>query len=302
MDSGKQTTFPGFRTDESRRRYLAAYAQAQADWPVPHDDLEIRTRLGTTHVIASGPKAAPPLILLPSFAGTALAWRPNVAALAHHWRTYSIDTIGQPGRSFATRRLRDRSDYAGWLAEVMDSLGVSRASLVGCSYGGWVAANQALSTPERVERLVLIGPVGVFVGMSPGLALKMRAGALAQHIRSLLGDRRTPNANTLHAGAAPIHPADENWRKLMSVAMAERAAVSLARPTTFAAADFARVTAPTLLLIGEFERLYDARSVLARAAELLPGLQAELVEGADHIAAMSQPASVNTRIAAFLRG
>jgi pimeloyl-ACP methyl ester carboxylesterase len=301
MDAAKKITWPRFKTQDGRARYLAVYDAALKNWPVPYASLEVPTHLGPTHVIASGPADAPPLILLPSFAGSALAWRPNVEALSREQRVYAVDVIGQPGRSLATRRVRGRRACARWLAEVMDGLGIEKASFVGCSFGGFLAANQALLTPERVDRLVLIGPVGVFANMSPALGLRMRAQPVLRWFRRALGDRRPPQPLALHGGAAPIHPEDDGWRRLMGVTMAESARVSLTRATVFSVAELDRITAPTLLLIGEYEMLYPPQATLERAKRLKPGIEAEIVEGADHIAAMAQPAWVNARIGAFLR-
>jgi hypothetical protein len=50
--------------------YLAAYDAMRA-WPVPHEEMEIPGRFGITHVVASGPKDAPPLVLLHGYWATA---------------------------------------------------------------------------------------------------------------------------------------------------------------------------------------------------------------------------------------
>ena len=55
-----------------------------------------------------------------------------------------------------------------------------------------------------------------------------------------------------------------------------------------------------LLLIGGYEQLYDPAATLARARRMKPGVVAELVAGADHIAAMARPDLVNARLLAFL--
>jgi len=123
--------FPRFKTEAGRARYLAAYDAALADWPVPHEALDVPTRLGPTHVVASGPTDAPALVLLPSFAGSAVVWRLNVAGLSQSYRTYAVDVIGQPGKSLARRRIRNRREFAGWLIDLLDGLGVQRASIVG---------------------------------------------------------------------------------------------------------------------------------------------------------------------------
>ena len=301
MGSEAEATWPRFSDEASRARYLAAYDAAAKHWPAPLEDLTVPTRLGPTHLIAAGSVDAPPLILLHSLAATALVWRANIAALSKTWRVYAVDVIGQPGKSVAHRRLRERSDYAEWLDDILDHLGVRRAPLVGCSYGAFLAASQAVLTPERVERLVLIGPPGVFAAMSSMLALRMRASGLERRLRRAMGDRRPPDATRLHPAAAPRHAADDGWRRLMGVTMAEAAELSLIKTEVFSRAELRRISAPTLLLLGEYEQLYEPEATLERARRLMPDIQAELVPGADHIAAMAQPDWVNARIIAFLR-
>ena len=295
-------TYPRFKTEVGEARYQAAYAAALKDWPVPFDELRVETQLGETYVIASGPADAPPLILLPSFAGTALSWRPNIAALAASHRCYAVDVIGQPGRSLARRRLAAPDDYAPWMAELLDGLDVAKAAFVGCSFGGFLAARQALWASARVERVAMIGPPGVFAAMSWRVALTMRTARLRRRVRRLLGDRRDPNARALHAAGAPQHPEDDAWRVLMGVTMAESPDVSVTQAPVFTPAELRKITAPMLLLVGEYEQLYDPAATLKRARQMKPGVEAEIVPAADHIAAMAQPDWVNARLAAFLGG
>lgn len=91
----------------------------------------------------------------------------NIAALAQHFRVVVPDMPGY-GRS---AKGVDRSDPFGYLADhirgVLDELGINRAHLVGNSYGGSCALRLALDTPQRVDRLVLMGPGGV--GTTRGL-------------------------------------------------------------------------------------------------------------------------------------
>src|SRR5262245_60480667 len=68
------------------------------------------------------------------------------------------------GKSSLPEWLDSIDDIAHIYLELMDRLGLTRTDLVGFSIGGWIAAELATKTPERLNRLVLIGPVGVKTG------------------------------------------------------------------------------------------------------------------------------------------
>lgn len=51
--------------------------------------------------------------------------------------------------------------------ELFDALALQRFDLVGHCAGGWIAAELAVRHPERVARLTLIGPCGLFVPGEP---------------------------------------------------------------------------------------------------------------------------------------
>lgn len=55
-------------------------------------------------------------------------------------------------------------DIAHLYLELMDRKRLDRVDIVGCSLGGWLAAEIATKTPERVRKLALVGPVGIKLG------------------------------------------------------------------------------------------------------------------------------------------
>lgn len=85
----------------------------------------------------------------------------NIDTLAEHFRVIVPDMPGY-GRS---AKGVDQSDPFGYLARMirglLDELGIDRAHLIGNSYGGAAALRLALDTPQRVNRLVLMGPGGI---------------------------------------------------------------------------------------------------------------------------------------------
>ncbi len=74
----------------------------------------------------------------------------------------------------------------------------------------------------------------------------------------------------------------------------------LPNPRVLGDDELRRLTMPTLVLIGDEEKIYSAPDALARARALIPGVQAVSIPGASHDLMYSQSARVNASLAAFL--
>ncbi|MFF3941497.1 alpha/beta fold hydrolase [Streptomyces phaeofaciens] len=85
----------------------------------------------------------------------------NIAELAERYRVIVPDL---PGYGRSTKGMNG-TDPFGHLADgirgLLDALGLGKAHLVGNSYGGACALRLALDTPDRVDRMVLMGPGGI---------------------------------------------------------------------------------------------------------------------------------------------
>jgi pimeloyl-ACP methyl ester carboxylesterase len=73
------------------------------------------------------------------------------------------------GQSSLPDWLDSVDDIAHVYLELLDRLGLTSLDVVGTSLGGWIAADLATKVPERIRRLVLVGPVGVKVGSADKL-------------------------------------------------------------------------------------------------------------------------------------
>src|ERR1041385_6569263 len=98
--------------------------------------------------------SGPNVILLHGLGGSTQAWQFNIAALAEQFRVFVPYQIGfgKSDKPLVNYRIRT---YVDFLDQFCKQLKIERATLVGNSMGGWIAAMFTASFPDRVDKLVL---------------------------------------------------------------------------------------------------------------------------------------------------
>jgi pimeloyl-ACP methyl ester carboxylesterase len=126
------------------------------------------------HYVEAG--TGPTVILLHGLGGSTQAWQFNIGALAEKYHVVAPDQIGfgKSDKPLVNYRIRT---YVDFLDQFCKQLKIDRATLVGNSMGGWIAAMFAASFPERVDKLVLVDAAGyappkdldtrIFFGLNP---------------------------------------------------------------------------------------------------------------------------------------
>lgn len=107
--------------------------------------------------------SGPTVILLHGLGGDSSNWLSTIGPLSEKYRVIVPDQIGF-GRSDKPLISYRVGTYVDFLAGLYKELKIERASLVGNSLGGWIAAAFALAYPEKVERLVLVDAAGFSLG------------------------------------------------------------------------------------------------------------------------------------------
>lgn len=285
-------TISVFRSPEGEAQYHTAYEAALNRWPVPYEELYIPTRFGDTHVIASGPKDATPVVLLhPSGCGAAI-WYRNVGPLSQRYRTYAVDTLSEVNLSLVTRPIKSRQDFADWSVDLFDGLQIASANMVGNSFGGFVTLNMALYQPKRVKKVVLISPAATFDPMRP---LYQRY-TPAYIFRYLTGSTRL--VLKAYEWLWQGYPKDECIGQLRMITAVE-GVMRHGAPAVFSDEELRKIQTPVLLLIGDHEVIYKPEEVFRRATRLVAGLKAEMIPNANHNAGYTNAQVVNEKILEF---
>lgn len=278
------------------------YAGMLARLQVPYESMTVPTRYGATHMLATGPKDAPPVVLLHGMEGTAVSWRHQFKALSTRYRLYALDIIGSAGKSAATRLPHHGTAYAEWLVDVISGLGLSRASFVGMSNGSWLIIKLAEFAPAAITQAVLISANGLMPVRFPYTMARLLQtsavdavmGKVAAGIITRERVRRTI-MRTAPKGLA-VDPDEMEWFYLLAKYYRYRFP-----PPPASDAQLRALIAPTALLMGEKEQFFLPSATIARARAHLPNLHlAEVVTGVGHNMATDDPPRINGYIHTFL--
>jgi 2-hydroxymuconate-semialdehyde hydrolase len=123
-----------------------------------------------THLHEAGD--GPPLLLLHGSGPGVSAWanwRVVLPGLARSFRVVAPDQLGFGATDAPADGRFGRRAWTEHAIAVLEELDLGRVSIVGNSMGGAIALSVAAARPDLVDRLVLMGTVGVPLELSPGL-------------------------------------------------------------------------------------------------------------------------------------
>jgi len=290
---------PAFKSPVGEARYFAAYDAALGLWPVPCESIDVTTDYGQTHINACGSKDALPLVLLHGgYAGSTM-WFPNIADLARRFHVLALDTIGEPGKSVPTRKNASKRDMAAWLVGVLDELGISQTHVIGLSRGGWLALNLAIHAPQRLRKIVLLSPAASFIALNRffsaivGSVIHIPTRSVA---KIALYSWVTKGFMVNEVYAEQFILGLQNWNWTMGTN-----GYSGVMPSVFPDEELHQIKNPILMLIGDHDRL-NPPTVIDRAKQMIPQIEAEIVPCAGHLLSMEQPERVDACVLEFLTG
>jgi pimeloyl-ACP methyl ester carboxylesterase len=188
------------------------------------------------------------------------------------------------------------------LAALMDFLGIERASLVGLSLGGRIAIDFALTHPDRLDKLVVMGPglTGFPFNQKDEAVLAMLAVAKKGDANAAM-DLWLKHPMMAPAMARPelatrIRPiAMDNARIWTNLAVGERV------PNPPAIERLGEIRAPTLVIVGARD-VPDIQQIVKLLAAGIRGARVEVIPDAAHMPNMEDAPRVNRLLGEFLPG
>ena len=234
----------------------------------------------------------PPLLFLHSAQGFAPE-HPYVAPLSARHRFIAPSHPGF-GKSSLPDWIDAVDDIAYIYLELLDHLNLQQVDLIGCSIGGWIAAELATKAPERVHRLVMVGPVGVKTGPPDRLDIPDIFAMPQSDLESLLFH------DPARTRMEPSRLTDEQ----LAISVRNRETLALLAWEPYMHNPklphrLHRVTAPALFVRGASDGLVSA-AYIDSYARLLPNARTATIAAAGHAPQVEQPEAFARTVLAFL--
>jgi pimeloyl-ACP methyl ester carboxylesterase len=245
--------------------------------PPSHPGIErrrVQVDRTSVHYVVAG--AGKPVILVHGLAGSARWWTPTIPSLAERFRVYAVDLVGFGATT--SQHSFTLGDAATFLTRWMDRVGIDRASVVGYSMGGFIAADLAANFPNRVDRLVLVDatlfPSGFGV-LRPTVGLaRTILGLPTRLLLTLLADSVRAGPVAILAAASQLLTTDI-WSKL------------------------SQIHAPTLVIWGDDDAIVPV-SMGRQLSQRIPKAEFVVLHGTDHNPMWRCPDEFNRLVADFL--
>lgn len=244
-----------------------------------------------------GPADADVLVLSNGILMSTASWGYQVPAFARRYRVLRYDCRGQ-WQSEHPAGPYSMALHADDLAALLDGLGIARAHIGGISYGAELSMVFALKYPERVRSLVLSSAVSQVDPVLAGIA-----GVWLEVAR-----RRDPelfftatypfnfSQRWIAANPGALAQARSRYAALDFDAVAELCLAFLALDIT---GELRRISAPTLLMVGEEDNL-KPRAYADIIAREMPHTAYAIIPGAGHAVCWEAPLAFNSLVLGFL--
>jgi len=251
------------------------------------------------------------LLLIHGMAGSSETWRAVIPQLAKKYRVIAPDLLGH-GQSDKPRGDYSLGAFAVWLRDLLDELGVTRATIVGQSLGGGVAMQFVYQHPDYCQRLVLISSGGL--GPDVGWTLRLLSAPGAELILPVIAPKPVLNVGNklrswLSAAGIQSPRGAEIWSAYSSLSDSQtrhaflrtlRSVVDY-RGQAVSALNRLHLTSqlPTMAIWGDKDQIIPLDHAYAAQAAR-PGSRLEVLAGVGHFPHVERPTDVVDLIDDFI--
>jgi len=238
--------------------------------------------------------AGKPIVLLHgAYCTIGMNWGELIPGLAKTRKVIAIELQGHGHTPFSDRKL-SRATLASDVEKVLDHLKIDSADIVGYSFGGQVAYQFAIQSPERLKKLVIISSVHKSEGWVTGINeifKNMKPGHFAN--------------SPMQAAYDAVAPDKTKWTKFL-----EQMIALAGEPFNMGDSNIAKITAPVLIISGDndgMDKIELAKTYkllgggVAAGLQPMPKSQLAIVPNQDHVGLVQQTKTIFGYLDGFLQ-
>ena len=259
-----------YRTEGSRDALAAFMDYVLKMWPYPFEAKFMDTRFGKTHIVTAGQKNSPVLMLLHGSASNLLSFGGDIPKYMGDYFVVVPDLPGEAGKSAPCRPSWRNLDYVFWMDDLMDSMEISEATILGVSLGGWIAAKYAAHRPSRVHKLILNAPGGLAPARISIIAKSM--------LYSMRKEYGTGKMKRVVFGEEEVAPEVAMFFDLIQKHLIPR----FGSPPVLSDSEFQSITAHVCMIAGEKDAFFNTAKAAARLKRVLPEAEIQIISQGQH--------------------
>jgi len=268
----KTKTYNGqWSSDRAEAKFRAKEAVLWDRATRAYETLDVATQFGSTRAY-HWPGTGAPVVLLHGMTDTSVRWIRYAEALSGH-DVYAIDIMGDVGHSKPSVGFTSADDYATWLGETLDGLGIVKSHLVGASLGGYLTFSYAAAAGNVVS-LTGLEPVGIVdLKLMRLMTWSLRVGMASfapESLRHRLADQLNQPLLADKAAMAVLLQAQRGHP------------IKVPPLPVFTDEQLRSISAPVHVLAGAESVAFDVQRLVDRINDIPPKGSARLLAGAGH--------------------
>ena len=280
-----------YKSDYYKTGILNIYDEKLSKWPVPYKSEYVKTQYGDIHVIISGPENGFPVLLLNASGLSGWSWIHNIEELSRNYRCYAIDNIGEGGKSRINSPgniPENGKEIADFYSGICDKLEIRKAHVIGASIGGYIAAQFALNAPDRVGKMVLLGPMGFGSTLKTVITMTIAQGFPVKKIQDATFRWAFGNSETVEKSFG-------RWFRLYMKGVIP----TPVRPSGFSPEELGMIKSPVLAYFGAYDKVIGDARKAEILAENIPDIKTKIINSG-HVIAAEKAEIINRGIIEFL--
>jgi 2-keto-4-pentenoate hydratase/2-oxohepta-3-ene-1,7-dioic acid hydratase in catechol pathway/alpha-beta hydrolase superfamily lysophospholipase len=253
-------------------------------------------RIGGVELFVEKTGEGSPVVLVHGLGGTTDVYQPQVNALVDAGHTVIRYDLSGHGRS----PLAGTPSIESWtedLIALLDAEDIAQTALVAHSMGTLIAVNAAITHPERVSKLALLGPVRKLPDAARQATLtraaRVRTGGMAPVADGIVTVATSTQTQTQRPVVAAL------VRELLLGQSEEGYALACEALAAAADPDFASVKAPVLQVTGDVDKTSPV-ALNDDIFSLLPSSRLHVLDGVGHWHTLEAPEQVTGPLLDFL--